>query len=800
MHDSLTPSTRLFSVKRAAVLASGYVATSAAALLTALPPAAAEPAAKTDYAIVEEIEVTARRRAESIQTVPVAVAAFSTENLEMRSVANIADLASIAPNLYVSSGPSGGSATASFFIRGIGQTDFIPNTDPGVGVYLDGVYIARQTGNVLGILEPERVEVLRGPQGTLFGRNTIGGAISITSKRPTGDFTGKVEMTAGNYDHYAGKAYVEFPLAEDRLAGSVSVLREIQDGYGKRMVTGEDMGDKDVWSGRAVLNWKAGEDVTVFFTVDGTSRDDHAFPHHPIGISESDPNIIGLLAYDAFVAAPPPPFGFGLPYLIASPTCPGFPGPVTDCTSPYVTPKGYDNQGVGPNIGTLDVWGVSATVDWQIGEVSLRSITAYRDQHDISGVDYDGGPLPIAEQQTDFKSDQFSQELQLFGKLGERVDWLVGAYYSRETSDIIFDANFLQPIIGPSIQLDSHLKTNSYALFSSVTVGLTDELSVTGGIRYSKDKKTFTDRPDFLANPLLGGVPSSMYATPGGVPIPLFLPAGTVLSASDSWDNVSPKISAEYQATDNAFFYGAVSWGYKSGSYNGRALVGSAGPTPYEPEKVISYELGAKLDLANKRVRLNMAAFQTDYDNIQTIVLITDGPVVNTPTVNAGEARIRGFEAELTAVPVEGLRIDGSLGYVDAEYQELNPSDTFPNAQIPFTTDEKFAQTPEWTAALGIQYEFSLGDVGSLTLRGDFNHRSKIHPNVPNVEEVADDALTLFNARVTYTSANELWQVAVFGTNLTDEHYKTFGFVGFGIASGYFGPPRMYGATLTRRF
>lgn len=757
-------------------------------------------AAETNVTGIEEILVTSRRREESIQSVPVAVTAYSGENLDMRSVTNIAELSSIAPNLYVSSGPSGNSATASYYIRGIGQFDFVPNTDPGVGVYLDGVYIARQTGNVLGLLEPERVEVLRGPQGTLFGRNTIGGAISITSKRPTGEFGGKVEFTAGNRDHYQGKGYVEFPLVEDVLAGSISGMRQIQDGYGKRLLTGEDMGDKDVWAGRATLNWKASEDLTVFLTVDGTSRDDNAVPHHPNDVVETNENIGGLLVYDAFVASPPPPFGFGMPYLNMTPDCPGFPGPVTHCTSPYISAKGYDSMGTGPNKGTLDVWGVSATIDWEAGDVNVKSITAYRDQHDVSGLDFDASPLQMSEQQTDIHSDQFSQELQFFGKLGDRVDWLVGLYYSRESSHIIFDANFLQPGIGPSIQLDSRLKTSSYAAFSSVSVKLVDNLSVTGGIRYSKDKKTFRDRPNFLVNPYLGGAPSSAYATPGGFPIPNFLPLDTVITASNNWDNVSPKASVEYQATDDVFLYGAVSWGYKSGSFLARALTGSPGPLQYDPEKVVSYELGAKLDLFDRRVRLNAAVFQMDYKDIQTTVLINDGAVVNTPTVNAGKARIRGFEAEVVAVLAEGLRFDGSLGHVDAEYRKLNAPDTFPNAQIPFGLDAKFAQTPSWTANAGLQYEFALGNNGSLTLRGDMTHRSRIFPNVPNEISVSDNSLTMFNARITYTTADELWQVSAWGTNLTNEFYKTFGFVGFGIASSYYGPPRTYGGTLTRRF
>ncbi|MDA5192566.1 TonB-dependent receptor [Govanella unica] len=777
----------------------------AVAMLALEPQTQALAASARDTAGLEEIVVTARRRAESIQTVPVAVAAFSSENLEMRSITDIANLSSVAPNLYVSSGPSGGAATASFFIRGIGQIDFVPTTDPGVGVYLDGVYIARQTGNVLDLLDPERVEVLRGPQGTLFGRNTIGGAISITSKRPTGDFSGKLEATGGNYNHYELKGYVEFPLVAEKLAGSVSVARRAQDGYGKRLLTGEDMGDQDVWSGRAVLNWTANDNLTVFLTADGTRRDEHAYPHQAIAIVEGDDNFSGLRAFDAFVASPPPPYGFGLPYLTPSATCPPFPAPATKCTSPFVSHGGYDSLATGPNVSKLDVWGISGTVDWTSDLVSVKSITAYRHQKDQSGVDYDGSPLRIAEQFTKFDSTQFSQEFQVYGKIGARTDWLVGAYYARETSDILFDAAFLRPAIGPEIQLRSHLKTNNYAAFASVTVGLTEALSITGGLRYSRDKKTFTDRPDFLANPYLDGAPSSVYAAgvidvPGVGLIPAFLSSGTTLTAHGSWDEFSPKASVEYRALESVFLYASWSRGYKSGSFNGRALTASPGPLPYDPETVTAYELGAKFDFLDNRVRLNMAAFQTDYNNIQVTVLISDGPIVNTPTVNAGKARIRGFEAELQAMPVQNLRIDGSLGYVDAKFLSLNPPSSFPHALLPFNTDASFAQTPEWTANLGVQYDFPLGSIGSLTLRGDLIYRSRIYPNVPNIEAVVEKSLTLLNARATYQSPDENWQLAVYGTNLGNKRYQSFGFVSFGIATGYLAPPRQYGATITRRF
>lgn len=772
-------------------------------------PAAAQiatpaPAAASDVGAVEEIIITARRREESLQSVPVAVAAFSADQLRDRSITTIADLGSAAPNLFVSSGPSGGAATGAFFIRGVGQIDFISTTDPGVAVYLDGVYLARASGNVLDLVTPERVEVLRGPQGTLFGRNTIGGAISVISRRPGDDLALEAEAVLGNRDHYEGKVRVDLPITPGRLATSLVLARQVRDGYGRSAANGEEFGDRDVWAGRGEILFTPSDRFTSRLAADYTRRDERATVHSVSAIDTNDATFPGLQAYNAFIAAPPPPLGFGSPVLASSPTCGPPPAPASACTFALTQASPYDNAGTGPNVSFLRVWGISSNLEIKLDPFTIRLISAYRDQRDVQGIDFDGTPLPVSEQIVHSNSTQVSQEIQFLGSgFGDRLQWLAGLYYTRDESRTLFDAQFLRPAFGPVIQLNTRLDSNSYAAFGSATVTLSERLKVTAGIRYTRDERDIRGSADFLANPFLGGAPSSFFAVgripiPGGS-IPAFQPLGSTRRVAESWNNFSPKVSLEYQATDTAFFYGSVSRGYKGGSFIGRPLTGSATFTQYDPERVTAYELGAKLDLLDRRLRLNGALFQADYDNIQLTVIVPDGPVVNTPTVNAGTARIRGAELEFVAVPAVGLRLDGSIGYLDADFRQLNAPATFPNAVLPFTTASSFTQTPKWTASAGAQYRLDLGDAGGITLRGDIRHRSSIEYALPNNPLISDPSLTLIGARLTYETEDGRFSVALFGTNLTKEVYKSFGFAGFGLVTSYYGEPRRYGISLRSR-
>jgi iron complex outermembrane receptor protein len=753
---------------------------------------------------VGDIIVTARRREESLQTVPVAVAAFSAGDLRDRSIGSIADLSASAPNLFVSSGPSGGGATAAFFIRGIGQTDFIATVDPGVAVYLDGVYLSRATGNVLDLVTPERVEVLRGPQGTLFGRNTIGGAISVTSRRPADTFGLELDVTYGSYDRFEIKGRVDMPLAEG-LGSSLTVSRQRRDGYGRSLANGEEFGNRDVWAGRFDVEWAPDDRFNLLLAADYTRRDERATVHSVSAIDEADANFPALQAYDALLASPAPPNGFGTPLLISSPTCPGASPATTSCGYAFTAADPYDNLATGPNESYLRVWGVSAIAEIRLDPFTIRSITAYRDQRDRQGIDFDSSPLELSEQRVRTSSRQFSQELQFLGKaFGDRLDWLVGLYYSNDESRTQFDAAFLQPGFGPRIALDSTLKSDSYAVFGSATLAITDTLKLTVGARYSRDEKRIAGTADFPFNPFLMGAPSSIFAAgqipiPGGS-IPAFLPAGTTRQLSRTWEDFAPKASIEWRASSDIFLYASVARGYKSGSFLGRPLTGAAGYSRYEPETVTAYEIGAKLDLLDRRLRINAAVFQSDYDDIQLTVIVPEGVVVNTPTVNAGKARIRGAELEVILVPADGLRLDGSLGYTDAQFRRLNPPADFPNATLPFTTDATFAQTPEWTASAGAQYRLALGDIGSVTLRGDMRYRSRIIFGLPNVADASDPGLTLFNARLTWEAPREDWSIAVFGTNLTKEVYKTFAFGAFGLVTSYYGQPREFGVAVRKRF
>lgn len=775
-----------------ALLAPGLVLPAAPGLAQTQEPSA-ESAPRTVAPdadeTVAEIIVTARRREENLQTVPVSITAFTAEALEQRSLESLSDVASRTPNVIASAGSSGSSSSTSYYIRGIGQFDFVATTDPGVGLYIDGVYFARQTGNNFDLNDVELVEVLKGPQGTLFGKNTIGGAIVVTTRRPSGDTEGFLEVTTGRFNRLDLKGRIEFPLVPDKLAAMVSLARETADGYAER-ADGQEMSDRDAWLGRASIYWTPSDRFDWLLSVDGSRRREKAAFHTiDARIIETDNSFGGLQAYNAFIATPA-----GTPYLNVSASCPSL-GPATECTSPYAPTEKYTTQGTGPNRSDLDVLGVTSNMRWSLGNATLRSITGYRHQHSLVGWDGDASPLTIAHQSPAFDVDQFSQEFQLLGKaVDDRLDWQLGLYYFHERSLTDYQADFLIPGIGVTVDNTTKLTTNSYAAFGQGTFAISDRLSVTGGIRYSVDKKRIRDRSDYLANG--SNPPSSTYGNVNDDGTVTYLPLGTIVRDKDDWADVSPKLSVEYRASPGAFLYASLSKGYKSGSFGGRARAGTPGPYSYDEETAWTSEVGAKLDLFGRRARLNGALFRTVYTDMQLSVTVQDGTISNGITQNVGKAVIQGFELEGSAKLSRRTQIDGSIGFTDAEFDEF----TTPPTGCPTVSSCDFELVSRWTANVGAQHAFNLQSAGTITLRADANYRSKVYFGLPNNEESSQPGYALVNARISYETADGAWQGSLFVTNLTDKYYRTSSFFGLGYATVFYGPPRQWGASLRRNF
>lgn len=777
----------------------GPVAVTALLSTTSAPAISQEFGGLTDDRTggLEEIVVTALKREESLQDTPLSITALSSAEIERRRIDDITKLAVFAPNVDISSSPSGagGGDNSQITIRGVGQNDFLLTTDPGVGVYLDGVYFARSTGGVLDVVGLDRVEILRGPQGTLFGRNTIGGAISLVSERPAETFGGFGEVTLGEFNRINLHAGVDLPLIDNRLLSKFVVLSKSADGYVDRLQTGEELGDEESITGRASLLWQAGDTLTVYATADYTRSRANSAASTSIGSFDPTAALVGL--YNGFVAGPT--------------MTPAFTDPSTGSL--------FSTNATGPNRSDSDVGGASVTVDWDISDsLAFKSITAYRDQEVKFGRDGDNSPLTIRETDNAGTQRQLSQEFQLLGASADgRFDWVLGSFFFDENADDfnevrlvggLFDGLEALPVplpcldpatapppcadptsfygiapggpgnlsnIALDLEFDAFLEVENrtYAVFAHGSYAFSDRWSGTFGIRYSDDKKDLT---------------SFQRRINSGAII-------TDLSVSDSFDAVSPKAGLEFAASDSTLLYASYANGFKTGGFNGRPLNADE-LTSFEPEELDAFEVGIKTDLFDDRLRLNAAVFLNDYKDIQLTAAVDDGTGNLVVTVdNAAEAEIVGLELEVTARPTDRLDLFATLSVLDAEYKDIGGA-----TQI--TEDSELVKAPEYTASLLARYTAPLGQWGDLVLQGDWSHIDDVFNDVQNNASIAQEAYSLVNSSITFVSADGRWRVSLFGSNLTDEEYIVNGVDAgvFGISEAVVGRLREWGVGFKASF
>lgn len=718
---------------------------------------------------LEKITVTARKRSENIQEVPVAVSVFNANSIKNLSISSTADIAMHTPSLQVSSGSQGGSST-QFFIRGIGQLDFISTLDPGVGVYLDGVYIARTAGALLDLSNIERIEVLRGPQGALFGKNTIGGAINLITKRAHDELRGSATITKGQRNRTNIQGEVSLPIS-DVVRASLAYSSKQQDGFGTRLIANLDpntaefqpilgtseTGDENSTVIYGSLEWDVSDSLNIHLSTDKTrvrERQDH-YILQAVNLDEGtlpavsnnfvrnnlDPSRIPFEIYDERY--------------------------ITD--DPYTTYAGNDagNQ--------TDIFGLSMTTKWNIREdLDFKAILAYRDLDTNTGVDFDVSPIEFFDQTVSLQQDQTSLELQLDGvSLNDKFQWLVGMFYMKENIDSTIRLNLSHGedfVDAPFDVIEKNpIEITSFAIFSQVTYALTDHLSVTGGLRFTEDKKVLNYSHE------LAKLPGEF----------LFEPGFGVLD--EKWNDVSPKISLEYITDDNYLFYGSVTKGFKSGAFNGRAFT-AEDTAPADPETVISYEVGTKMDLLDDTLRVNAALFRAEYQDIQTTVCLNSGVCVVT---NAAESVIQGLELEITYLATDKLAFDLGVSILDDEYVDLDEAEgTIPE-------DADLIQTPDFTVNLGITYEFT----ESIIARVDYFRTDEFYHNPANGEFDFEPAYDLINARITYYSEGD-WQASIYGLNLGETVYAEYreDLTGFGTSEAFIGAPREIGVEVTFEF
>lgn len=750
---------------------------------------ASEQAEASAPAGVEEITVTARRRAESLQDTPIAISAVTGEGLQERGIDNVTQIGDFTPNVkFNSSVPvSASNATAAIFIRGIGQNDYQLSADPGVGLYLDGVYISRGVGNVLDVLNVERIEVLRGPQGTLFGRNTIGGAVSVVTKKPGRELAGSVEATTGSFDRVQLKGNIDIPLAEGVYSSFAGFVHQ-RDGYVKGVIPGApDLGDTDNLAGRFALRLEPSSDFTIDLAVDGSRTRENSAPNVAIAIDENAPAAQYWNA--AYSGAASVCLNTADPARLTNQSCFNSQwalapyrhgGTFTTISNVFdsFNPKRYQSA------SNVNIWGASGTAEWKVApNVSIKSITAYRKVTGFWTRDSDHSPASIVQTNSDWKQDQFSQEFQILGDaMNKKLNWVVGGYYSHENGNHrdlvnIVDAVFLS---------GAALEGKSLAFFGQATYEIVPNLNLTGGIRWTQDEKTFSNQNQFVVEAgFLTGAPLNPDGSGLKNGDPLMGPLGQTATIKDrAW---TPMASLSYRFSPELLTYLSYSKGFKGGGFTQRVFPPFAFIPSFRPETSETYEFGFKSDLFDRHLRLNGAVFWNNYKNLQ--ITVNDPTLGFAPIIqNAAQARIRGFELELQARPVDGLRIEGGLGYLDAKYREVDIRAL--NAGV--TTNTKLQNAPEWTISAAVSYTIQAGDLGSFQPRVDWSYRSRVYNDAVNTPLLVQDGYHLVNASLAYNDPTETWGVTLGVKNLTKELYLSSGYADSfgGITEGVFGRPR----------
>ncbi len=726
-----------------------------------LAPAAwaqeAVPAQTTsDAATLDRITVTARKREETLQEVPVAVTAFTSEALDKLNINDIGDLDAQVPNLTIYAA-RGSSSTATAYIRGVGQADPLWGVDPGVGIYLDDVYIARPQGALLDVFDVERIEVLRGPQGTLYGKNTIGGAIKYISRGLPTETSGFAQVSVGNYNQLDAKAAIGGSIggADSGLRARVAVASMNRDGFGTNLSNGQEVSDKEINSARFQLGAYSGDDFDVQFALDW--MDDQSGVR---GAKMLAPNVIAP-AYPAL-------------------------------------DDRYDIRSGMPNVNDTVIKGASATVNWRPNaDWAFKYVIAKRESDTETNIDFDTTPLKLVDVRAFYSDSQVSHELQANYDSGGRARGVMGLYaFDGDAGGQVLN-HFSNPFAAPSLtnplfgDTQGVVNTRSFAVYADWTFDLTEKLKLDVGARYTdEDKHAIALNRFYLSND---------YITSWGT--------AANFDKTVNFTNLSPKISLDYQVADDIMVYGLASRGFKSGGYNIRANTTSVPRSgePFDDESVDSFEVGSKMAFFDQRLFLNLAAFHNVYKDIQLSVFTSFTLPNNTQSffgdfTNAGKGTVNGLEVEYQWMPTAHWLISGNLAWLDTKYDEyLTTTTTTPPVIVDVADSQRFTNAPEFSGALNVEYRTTLANGGNLSARVGYSYQSEVWPTTDLSPAIRQDGYGLLGAGVIW-KVNDAWQLSLQGSNLADEEYRTTGYniAAYGVLTGFYGPPRQY--TLTARY
>jgi iron complex outermembrane recepter protein len=726
---------------------------------------------------LEEIIVTARKREESVQDVPVAVTALGAAELQRSSIRDLRDITAFVPNLLVDkvSALQGGAAIA---IRGVSYQEIDKSLDPGVGVLLDGVYLGTNAGQILQNFDLERLEVLRGPQGTLFGRNTIGGALAIFRTAPTKELGGKVQGTLGDYGRQDLRGLLNLPMT-DKGGAKLWASSLNSDGYIRNTTIGDDVASENYKNGGATLAYDVTEEFDVSFTYERT--DDKS----DVGAWANDNKYFNEFPYPIPGDPPTPADLAGLLPLVT----PGTPFTGNPVGFRDFDP-GSDEDRVsqnGRNDGDSTVDYVNLTMNYDmLQDWLLTSITGYIDRNENSRLEYDANSIPFLDVENETDYSQYSQELRVTGNIGD-VALTSGLYYwysDYDTDSVTNDLfEWLASLPDGSVgTISQHGETESYAAFTSADWKLTEELTLNAGVRYTWEEKTLepVGQQFFLAD---------------GTPIS---PDPSRPAATENWDKWSPRIGAQYQFTDEMMSYVSYSEGFKSGGFFGRITLATAGSLrSFNPEEVSTTEIGLKSMWWDQRLRVNAAIFTSDYSDKQEEVIVADaGGNVDTVVVNASDASMDGAELEINALVYEGLTVFLQGGYLDAEYDEFS-------TDVPgLPTDAsglEMRNAPKYTYGTGLNYVHPIFSHSEMSYDVTYNWRDDYVTIFDNDPLGEVDAAGFWNANIDLRY-KDMVTVSVYGRNLGDERFNRSVAIPPISTFSQWNEPRNYGVTVTYEF
>jgi iron complex outermembrane recepter protein len=698
---------------------------------------------------LEEIVVTAEKRSENLQDVPASVVAFSQTALQNAGINNSVDLPFLTPGLLVSTNAAFGQP----YLRGVGSDIINPGADSPVAVFVDNAYQARPTAAITDFYDVDRVEVLKGPQGTLYGRNASGGAMNIVTRDPDQTYSVDGDLEYGNYDQQRVRAAVNAPLGDDtaiRIAGYFSQ----NDGYVRNLYDGSRLDDENVAGIRGKLKYGFGGIFSLVLTAEYTHEDD---TRNAIG------KVLDTPALPLPVRDLAPLLGY------TAPTIPADPFTVDFNERPSVF---------------LEQTRLNAAAQWNFGVVELKSISGYTNMRTISHNDLDATQINFAYDEEADTSRTVTQSFQLSSMNTEGFRWITGLEYLHEDGGQYFDARL--PLFGPPSPIligpqspiageiwDSAITTSAWAGFLEGSLPLTDKMTATAGVRYSWEKKQ-ADFAETIVDPY-GELTGS---------------AGTFITPAhpdDSWKAWTPKFRFEYRPEGGILMYASATRGFKSGGFN---LMNTA--ETFQPEKIWSYEVGLKADWLDNRLQTNVAAFYYDYKNLQ----VNQFSGVTNLITNAASSRITGLETEFVAKPAKAVQTDLSVAYLDAQYLSYYTE----NANVPGNpvlnlSGNRMPKAPKMTVTAGTEVSTLVADAGKLTARGEIHYQSLVYFDQFDTPQLTQGGYALLNGRLSFEPRGQSWHVALFGRNLANKVYRqsmvrvddVFG------TEAFYGAPRTYG-------